>query len=64
MNDTELWCLISEKIQKKREDIFHIMESGHYQDIEKYREDVGVLRGIKFVENVVVDIYKPKEKEE
>lgn len=64
MNDTELWRLISEKVQEKRESIIHTMTAGYYANMEKYREDVGLLRGFEFIENTVKDIYQPKVEEE
>lgn len=64
MNDTELWRIISEKIQEKEEDITYHMKSGKYNEINRYREDVGFLSGLKFVQDIVKDIYQPKEKEE
>ena len=63
MNDTEFWRILSEEITTKRENIIHALMSGFYTDMAKYREDVGFLNGLKFVENTVTDIYNPKEKE-
>lgn len=64
MNDTELWRLISEKVQEKRESTIHAMTSGYYPSMENYREAVGFLRGFEFIENTVKDIYQPKEIED
>lgn len=64
MNDTELWRLISEKVSERRESIIHAMTAGHYPSIERYRQDVGFLAGLKFVEDVVKDIYQPKERDD
>lgn len=65
MNDTELWRLIKDEIVKKREDITHAMHRGHYTDLQRYREDVGVLRGFQIIEDTVKNIYQPKiDKEE
>jgi len=64
MLDVELWRIVSEKVQERKRDIMSHMEHGKYQDIIKYREDVGFLYGLKFVEDAVRDIYKPKESED
>ena len=62
MLDVELWQIVGTQIRDKREDIAKYMAEGTYQDFTRYREDVGFLRGLKFVEDAVRDAYKPKEK--
>lgn len=64
MLDVELWRMVSAAIQDKEEDLIYGMRLGKYQDITKYREDVGFLNGLKFVQDKVKDIYQPKESEE
>lgn len=63
MLDVELWEIVGRAIREKREDILIHMEMGKYQEISKYREDVGFLCGLKFVEDAVRDVYNPKREE-
>lgn len=63
MLDVELWRIVSSAIQEKEEDLMSYMRLGKHQDITKYREDVGFLNGLKFVQDTVRDIYQPKQEE-
>lgn len=64
MLDYDLWNPIQKAIDGKREDILHRMSCGKHNDISEYKRDVGILFGLKFVEDTKHDIYNPKRSED
>lgn len=62
--DLELWHIISRDIQERRELLLSNMELGQYQQIEKYREAVGFLAGLRFIEDSVRTLNDRKLKHE